>query len=300
MPLMNSGSRDEPQQIQYSPSGIADAANLGREAERSRGVPFEDVQSGLIARVLDRDERVEVVDLEHTLGAPHHAHGEASIYDPTDFVSYVTRLAGKGTTLWADPDHHKITAIYDDHAAEDAPGWRRHRAVLCLRTDEEWSAWCDKDGKLGPQEWFAEFIEDHAASVVTPDAATMLEIATTFQAVRNASFERGTRLQSGDVQLRWAETTTASAGAKGHLEIPERFTVKLAPYLGVTPVELPARLRWRIRDGHLAIGYKLHRPDLAIREAFDRIRAQVAQNVKVPIHLGAAPLNLHPKRLNAF
>ena len=300
MALINSGSRDQPQHIEYSPSETTDAANLGREAERHKAISFEDVESGLFARVLDSEERVEVVDLEHVLYAPRGCRGEVTIYDPTDFASYVTRLLTPGTTLWADPYHHQITAVFDDHADGSTPGWRRHRAEFRARSDEEWAAWTVLDGKLSSQETFAEFIEDHAGAVVFPDAATMLEIATSFQAHRNASFERGTRLQSGDVQLRWAETTTATAGSRGHLEIPERFRIKVAPYLGVEPVELDARLRWRINDGNLRIGYALHRPDLAIREAFDRIRAIVAENVQAPIHLGVAPVQLHPKRVAAF
>lgn len=289
----------QPMEIDY-PSDTGDAATLGREAERSKAIPVEAIDAGLIARVLDRDERIEVVDLEHILTEPRGCRGEVTIYDPADFCSYVTRLLSAGTTLWADPEGHRVSAVFDDHEDGDTPGWRRHRAIYRARVDEEWAAWAEKNGKLGSQEWFAEFVEDHAAAVITPDSATMLEIATSFQARRNASFERGTRLQSGDVQLRWVETTTATAGSKGHVEIPDRFTVRIAPYLGVTPVDLEARLRWRIRDGHLAIGYALHRPDVAQREAFDRIRALIAEHVQAPIHLGYAPASLHPRPNPAF
>lgn len=283
-------------------SDVLDAAELGRRATLAQAIDPDNLDAGLIARVLRSDERLEVRDLEYTLAAPHACRGAAVIYDPQDFVSYVNRLADAGTTVWADPDHGTVVAVFDDHANGESPGWRRHRATLELRIDDDWRAWFQASGRLTNQEAFAEFIEDNLAAVVDPEPATMLEIATSFQARRNASFERGTRLQTGDVQLRWVETTTATAGSKGHLEVPEKSTVRLAPYVGVAAVELDARLRYRITDGHLRIGYALHRPDNAVREAFDRIRAIVAENVRSPIHLGEAPAQLHrePRSTSPF
>lgn len=277
-------------------SGTAVAAELGRRAAQATAIDGDDLDAGYIARVLRQDERIEFHDLEYILPAPHAPRGHAVIFDPNDFVSYVTRLAHDGTTLWADPDNGHITAVFDDHMDATTGGWRRHRAILQLRPDDDWKAWVASNERLVSQEQFAEFIENNLAAIIDPEPATMLEVATSFQARRNASFERGTRIANGDVQLRWVETTTATAGTKGHLEVPEKFTVRLAPFLGVEPVELIARLRYRIADGTLRIGYALHRPDIAVREAFDRIRAIVATNVTVPIHLGEAPPQLHPTR----
>jgi uncharacterized protein YfdQ (DUF2303 family) len=286
-------------------STVGDAAVLAANAaaaERAQAISFELVEGGLFARVLDNDQRIDVWDGEHLLDYPRTQRGEASLYDPADFAQYVNRLATVSTTLWANPAHATITAVFDDHDATShegslvpgTAGWRRHRALYLAQRDKDWTAWLDLDGKLGSQETFAEQLEDHAADVVNPDPATMLEIATTFQAHRNSSFERGTRLQNGDVQLRATSTTTASAGGKAHLEIPERFTIAVQPFLGVAPVTLQARLRWRIQDGNLRIGYARLRPDVAEREAFDRIRAEVATAVQAPMHLGQAPAPVRP------
>lgn len=279
-------------------SPVGEAATIGAALERAQGIDFESMESGIIARVLESGQRVEVVELEQTLPAPHTCRGNATIYEPADFVGYVNRLGSASTTVWADPDRSTITAVFDDHTDAATAGWRRHRAVLVARRDPEWVAWLGRDNRLGTQEEFAEFVEEHLSAIVKatpsdPEAADMLEVARSFQAHRSASFERGTRLQSGDVQLRWVETTTASAGSKGHLEVPERFTIRVSPYLGVAPVDVVARLRYRISDGHLRIGYSLHRPDLVQQEAFDRIRAIVAEHAKADMHLGEAPESLH-------
>lgn len=278
-------------------NAIKEVADLAREATSKHQISTEVAATGLVVHVIRDDEQIRVVELEHTLGTPHAPRGTATLYDPDDFVDYVNRLADNHTTLWADPDKLRVTAVFDDHAQAEDPGWRRHRATLTLRPDPEWQAWTGHDKKLGGQAWFAEFIEDHLTVIVDPDPATMLEIATSFQARRNATFERGTRLQSGDVQLRWVEQTQATAGTKGHLEVPDRFTIKLAPYLGADPVDLVARLRYRINEGQLAIGYALHRPDLAHQDAFNQIRTLIDDGVSVPIHLGQAPASLHPTHL---
>jgi uncharacterized protein YfdQ (DUF2303 family) len=283
-------------------STIGDAAVIAANAaaaERAQAISYELVEGGLFARVLDNDQRIEVWDGEHVLSYPRTQRGDATLFDPADFAQYVNRLATESSTLWADPDSCRITAVLDDHDPTDknvpgVAGWRRHRITYQAQADRDFVAWANRDGKLGSQEDFAEHLEDHAADVVDPDPATMLEIATTFQAHRNSSFERGTRLQNGDVQLRATTTTTASAGGKAHLEIPERFTIAVQPFLGVAPVTLQARLRWRIADGQLRIGYALLRPDVVMREAFDRIRAEVATTVQAPVYLGPAPTQIGP------
>lgn len=288
----------------YRQAEAAVVANLGRDAERANAVPFEDVEAGRVARVLNADERLEVYDLEGVLERPRACRGDVTVWEPADFVSYVNRLGSASTTVWADPDRGSVTAVFDDHTDATTPGWRRHRATLAVRPDPEWSEWAGRNNRLGSQEDFAEFVEEHLTAIVAvnpgdPEAADMLEVSRTFQAHRSASFERGTRLQSGDVQLRWVETTSASAGSKGHLEVPERFTVQLSPYLGVAPVNVVCRLRYRINDGQLRIGYSMHRPDLVQQEAFDRIRAIVAEGVKADCHLGSAPTEVTPSGARA-
>lgn len=273
----------------------SEVAELTRRLALAEAIKPEDLATGLIARVINEDERLQVEDLEHTLPAPRACRGDASLSSPADFAAYVNRLASASTTLWADQDNRRVVAIFDDHADADSPGWRRHRAVLHLKADRNWSHWCNYDDRLVDQESFAEFVEDHIDQVVDPDPATMLEIATTFQAHRTATFERGTRLASGDVQLRWTETTTAKAGNKGQLEIPEKFTVKLTPYVGVEPVELIARLRYRINEGDLRIGFKLLGADTARTEAFTKVRDEIASGVTVPVLAGCAPDSLHPR-----
>jgi uncharacterized protein YfdQ (DUF2303 family) len=274
------------------PDLVTAAADLGRrDTERHMRTTSVDSLQPLILGRLRQDERVDVVSLEKHLAFPLRSRGKAELHDPSDFAEYVNRLADLAyTTVWADPDSGRITALFDDHADSESPGWRSHTAVLVLKADPDWTAWLAKDNRPGTQAWFAEHIENLAHTVVEPDPATMLEIARTFDAKRNVNFRSGVRLDSGDVQLQYDETTKAKAGEHGQMDIPAAFTVHIAPFLGVPGADILARLRWRITDGELSIGYALLRPDHVRRDVVSAVIGELrAQLDSVPVYMGLPP-----------
>lgn len=270
---------------------VQTAAELGRQNEQAApAAPYElTPDTSVVVRTVRTDERIETVDLERLLPAPRRARGMDVLHEPADFAAHVREMENKATKVWADDTTLRVTAVFNDHTSDGDAGWRDHIAVLEIRRDPDWQAWLGRDNSLGDQAEFAEHLEDQARVIVSPDAATMLEVATSFHARRNASFSRANRLDSGDVQLAWAEETTASAGASGRLEVPREFTVRLSPFVGVAPVDVVARLRYRLRDGRLGIGYKLDRPDLAEAAAFVDIRAGIANTITAPVVSGTAP-----------
>lgn len=269
---------------------VATAAELGRrEAHAAPAVPYElTPATSLVVRTVRHDERVDTTDLETLLAAPRRARGTVVVHEPADFAGYVQQMENEATTVWADDEALRVTAVFNDHTADTA-GWRDHTAVLEIRRDPDWQSWINRDNVLSGQTEFAEHLEDQARVIVEPDAATMLEVATSFHARRGAAFSRAARLDSGDVQLSWNEETTASAGASGQLEVPRVFTLRLAPLVGVDPIEIVARLRYRIKDGRLGIGYKLDRPDTAERNAFLDIRTGISNAINAAVVAGAAP-----------
>jgi uncharacterized protein YfdQ (DUF2303 family) len=307
---MPSVYQDAPRAARYDrtdPVDVADVgpvpehavtADLARRASAAGALDFESVaDAGVAIRLRRNDETIDVADLERFLEAPRLARGGAVHVDPSGFAEYTKRLTNDHTTVWADADRHRIDAVFNDHAGPELPGWRDHTATLRAQLDDDWTAWADRSGKLGSQEAFAEFLEEHYPAIdgdKGPSAADMLEVASTFQARRSASFERATRLQSGDVQLKWNETTTATAGTKGTVEVPTQFVVRLRPYRGVDPVRVVCLLRYRIRDGSLAIGYQMQRRDEVLRAAFDALADTVATGLggAAPMYRGTAPNTL--------
>lgn len=274
---------------------VSAAADLGRRDAERHLQPYDlDVTSALVVTRLRDDEKVVVTDLESRLAAPFWPRGAATLHDWRHFADYVSRLAvADHTTVWAQPDRGLVTAVFDDHADADTAGWRSHTAVLALQPDPDWGAWLARDNYLGGQAEFAEQVEGLAHTVIEPDAATMLEIARTFDAKRSVAFKAGVRLDSGDVQLTYEETTRAKVGENGRLEVPAAFSILVAPYVGMDAVPLTARLRWRITEGELKIGYALLRPDRALRDAMTDLVEQITARIaSVPVYLGDPPASL--------
>ena len=223
---------------------------------------------------------------ERCLAPPRRLAGVVKIETVASLRGYVAEFYDpKTTTVWVDMDGRSVTAVLDD-AQRDQASWRGHRAGLALKRTEEWQRWRKLDGQLVSQQTFAEHIEESELDIATPPAADLLEIAQTFHASTSAEFKSGTRLKSGEIQLHYVEETSAAAGRKGELSIPDKFDLSIAPFEGERPCAITALLRYRVRDGNLAIGYKLVRPNDVEREAMGLIAEQIRQDV-ARVYLGS-------------
>lgn len=213
---------------------------------------------------------------------PVRKTGTTTVRDARSFAALWEKHSTEDSEVYADADQLRITAVLDADAPDTA-NWGGHRLALGLRETDAWTAWAALDGKLIGQEQFAEFVEDHLPEILEPAAAEMLEIAQSISGTVKAEFASGTRLATGQRQLAFTETVTTKAGQKGQLTIPETFVIGLVPFEGSEGYRLTARLRYRITDTRLTIGYKLDRPADVRAKAFadvvDAIDAQIAQPI---------------------
>lgn len=225
-----------------------------------------------------------VIDLETQrealLDTPRRKRGTYAVHDADSFVGYLRKHGDEATEIWADTTASKITGVLNAHEpSEFSPRWEDHRVVYAVILTDAWKAWKERDGRLGSQSDFAELIEDRAIDIISPAAADMLELAQTFQATIGVNFESSKRLSTGERQLEYREQVDAKAGKAGRMEIPETFTLALRPFEGADGFKVTARLRYRIVNGNLAIGYKLERPDDVLRDAFLSVVANVQRQL---------------------
>jgi len=177
----------------------------------------------------------------------------------------------------------KVIAVLDYHgAAEGGPRWGQHRVTLMLRKSEEWIRWTNANNKHFDQAGFAEFLEQNAIDITTPDPAAMMDVARDLQATTEVEFGAGTRMQDGQVRFKYTETTKATVGA-GQIQVPERFTLTLPVFIGGERVKMEALLRFRVKDCKLVIWYTLVRPEETIRSAFLAARNKIAETLKITI-----------------
>lgn len=220
---------------------------------------------------------------------PRRVIGTISLHTPDSLVGYVVEHNGDGqATVYADMPRLRLTAVLnDDH--DGGPDWRDHRAVVDLRPTPEWEAWTKSDGRLMTQEDFSEFLEQHAHEVISPDAATMIEVARTFEAKRDVQFRRAISPQSGAVEVQYDETIDGRAG-RGSITVPDEFTIVASPFYGAEPLQVRARFRYRLRDGHLGVGYSLLHVDRLMDDTFNDLVARLVDELEVvPVLRGEPP-----------
>lgn len=230
------------------------------------------------------DDDVQLVDPITWADRPRRKTGRFTILDEDAFVRYIARHGGADTEVWANAPTSTITAVLDGNGAE--PGWGEHRATLQLRHTPAWLAWAANDKKMLPQLDFAEHVESRIIDFVEPEGAVMVELAQSFQASSKGRFESSRRLGSGQTTLEWRENVEAKAGQKGQLTIPDSFTLALAPYVYGPPYKVTARLRYRINDGDLRLGYVLDRPEELLLDAFSAVVDRVDEATEPPLFAG--------------
>jgi uncharacterized protein YfdQ (DUF2303 family) len=256
----------------YNPDRVENdvVAALAREASQ----PVE-ITEGLY--LLHNGTTIDVrKDLEKYEVTPRRKIGSYTVTDVESFMSYLEKHGQPLTELWANDKSSTIRAVINAHGAgEHVPGWQDHTVTLQLPFTQDWRDWTGNDNKLMGQSDFAAFIEDHLPNFVSPTGADMLELAQSFQATTKVDFDASRRLQSGETQLTYVENTTASAGKKGSLAIPDTFELALQVHERGPVYKVKARFRYRINDGTLRLAYHLDRIDDVRRHAFDEVVEKV-------------------------
>lgn len=261
--------------------------------------PLDDnEQTGrFFTQVVPAGATIKVYDLDalaRPLAAhPHRKTGTVYVQDADSFIGYIAKHELPCTEVYADTARQALVGVINAHAestpaeaAENNAGHGDHCVALELLATPEWKTWTALDKKPLNQQQFAEHLEDNAADVIHPDAATMLEIASSLVATTGSQFKSAVRLDNGEVQFRYEEDTRATAGQSGDLDVPQRFIIAIAPFVGSDPVEIEARFRYRINAGNLTLSYALLRPEQIARQAFlDHVEA-VADAINPPVFQG--------------
>jgi uncharacterized protein YfdQ (DUF2303 family) len=231
--------------------------------------------------------RTELVNTFGMAAEPPRKTGSAIFYTDDSFSRYVNDHARPGTALFANIEASRVEGVLNGHEpAELTAGWHDHTATLALRHTPEWDRWTAKDGQLMGQQEFAEHLELGQLEIVEPEAATMVELARTFEANTAVAFKEAIILQSGERKLMYDETTTAKAGQKGDITIPKEFVIGVAPYEGTDRYRVTCQLRYRIREGRLQIGYAMVRPREVLRSAFGDIVAKIEEATEMTAFAG--------------
>ena len=281
------------EQIKIERSDVASAClEAGKQLVQWRGRLVDPRAVNGMAALALVPAGVEVVDLRPYLPAgPARKTGKVIMTTVESFVGYVAEHKTAATRVFADVAEapYLFRAVIDYHCPgpEGAATFCEHLCTLTLQQTAEWIAWTKADGKAFEQPDFAEFLEDNDIYFQEPNGARMLEIALTIKAGEGGQFRSHHRLANGNVALQYEHTTTAHAGEKGELEIPEDLVLALRPFEGCPPAKVRAKFRYRIRSGQITFAYRLLHTGDIVRRIVEESVKEIGEQLAVPVYMGA-------------
>lgn len=220
---------------------------------------------------------------------PPRPQGTVKLRDAASFIRYWIDHAQAHSRIYATLQPAAFVAVFDDFdlvnpslAIAAQAAYRGFRALFEVPASREWTLWAKANREQMSQLRFAEFLQDNLPDIVEPEGATLLEMALNFEAVQAGSFVAAQRLQDGSHNLAWK----ADNNAGGTVRLPEHITLKIPVFENDEAAVVAARLRYRIKDGGLAIWYELVRPHKVMEQAFRNTWARIAKDTGAVVLLG--------------
>ena len=267
----------------------------GKNQHRHRALNPESAQcdEGTKPYLILKDNQ-KVEDLERLLPHPVRKRDTVSIDRADSFIAYVKAHQITGATAiyqsTTSAGDLQFKAIIDDHETGDKgqANWQQHKVLFTPKLSREWRIWNEVNERDVSQEQFALFIERNMPDIADPAGSTLLEIVRTLESKKNVNFKSGIRLDNGDFSIQYEETSTAKAGEKGTLDIPQIITLSIPVYDGGAPYAIEARFRYRINEGRLRMWYELVRIQDIRDHADNSISQQISAGLpEVPLYHGS-------------
>lgn len=229
------------------------------------------------------------------LDTPERAVANVKLRDAASFIRYFNDHKAERSRVYASLEPASFVAVFDDFALRDEgkveraidpsgqADWRGFRATFEVPASREWKLWTAANRKQFSQLGFAEFLQDNLPDVAQPDGATLLELSLNFEAAQTGTFIAAQRLQDGSHNLTWK----ADNNAAGTVKLPEQIVLSIPVFENEAPAELHARLRYRVKEGQLAIWYELIRPHKVLEAAFRTTWKRIEDEAQAVILLGS-------------
>lgn len=249
-----------------------------------------DSAAGVVFLPSHGEGKGEVIDLEQYQSRPRRKHGSVVVFDAASFNQVIKDNSDAGNiAIYFDrnPNKPSVAAILNGNGIS-GPGWGDFRVAIEFRPTPQWEKWKARDGKMLSQIDFAEFIEENLEDISDPPGAAMLEIASQLQVIRTVNFKSKVTLSSGAFIFQHDQDDNAKVSA-GQIDVPQTFTLGVAPIFGLASYAVPARFRYRIEDGKLRLGFKLQRIETMMAQIIEDVIAKIERGANVSVMDGLPP-----------
>jgi len=210
---------------------------------------------------------------ENMLPFPLRARAQIRLRSLGDFLAYVERYRCPSSIVFVNPEPGAVasgqtlaTAIIDYHDpethTEGTAGWCEHIAEFAPAPSPAYELLCQIDGKILPQEEFAQRLRDLARFCTSHAAADLLEIVGTLTLTSRGDYASITDDISGSVRLGYDIQVDARAGsATRSLEIPRTIHFGVPIFLGDEDTrDITAELLYRVpkqAGGQVQLGIRM-------------------------------------------
>lgn len=234
---------------------------------------------------------------------PERRKGTAAVTTLQSFVALVTRHMNADSVIFANTSwpNPKLTAVIDYHQADGGARFCNHKIDYSFPITPEFKAWMDYNGKPIGQGDFAAFLEDRVADLAAPYDAEradyerllntkfalpneIVELSRGLQVTVAANVKNAHTLQNGEVEIVWTEEHRDQTGAK--IIVPGLFMIAVPAFIDGDPIRLPARLRYRVKEGKITWSYHLYKWDFWLRERVKEDLDTAAKETSLPAFEG--------------
>ena len=258
---------------------------------------------------------------------PDRRKGTARLEDLASFIAHANRFKDGDSALFACSTRSapSLTSVLDYHEANGPeqvlgvdgavighttaqragdPRFGEHRGVYAFPLSDEWQTWTAQNKKPLGQAEFADFIESHLLELADPvnagayatDVALglgcslagpskLLELSRGLSLRVGSLVTNAANLATGEAQLTYQTTHTDDGGAP--LKIPGAFLVAVPVFKGGAPYQIPARLRYRVREKAISWFFELHGADRVFDHAISEACDAASKGTGLPLFRGS-------------
>lgn len=277
-------------QEQYLPAQAEVAALLRMAEARAVHGPIPLPDGGLGYVIPEGMALTRIAPLEPAL--PDHVRQEETFIEPASFIDYLVRFRSAEAICRASLSGRRIVAVLDYHGQARAeqphavPGRAQHVATLQCPFDVDYDKWRGKFGKFLEQKEMLEFLEDMIHTIAAPPAADLLEAMGDIEIERVVKFKSYRNDKNGNVSIGYEEKD-GDRTRSGEFSLPDHVDIVVPIFQGGPSVLLTAKLRLRMKDGDLGLGFSVPGIEVKEREAFRAIGEDVRNRTAVPVFYAA-------------
>lgn len=288
-----------------------DLSELARKAIEPRIIEAKDGTQFLIS---NKEMNVEDVTklTERHLTSPKRRTGNTTLARLHSYIDFTNRYKSEESIILVEGKVGKntiaaaaLTIFNADPAGSDQlkAGHGDFKCDYKFPISKELKAFVDRNGHTMTQADFAMFLEDHISDMSSPslmaeedqkaivrglggagaDPITMLELARGLEVRVTETVTNQSKLASGEMSFKFS---AEHAGVDGKpLSIPVWFLIRVPLFEGGAPIDIPVRLRYRVKEGIVTWSYELYRMNEAFDKAFDDAVTFIKEKTELPVFI---------------